>query len=387
VSEFLGLDLSNYEQGLAGYGTRSCDSSGRAHPESDHPWRLAFQRDRDRIVHSAAFRRLAYKTQVFVNHEGDYYRSRLTHTLEVAQIARTIARAFRVNEDLTEAIVLAHDIGHAPFGHAGQDVLDALMAEHGGFEHNRQSLRIIDRLERRYAAFEGLNLSYETRDSILKHSSAAERGILGFEVHRQPLIEGQIADLADSVAYDAHDVDDALKAGLIVWEQLEGLALWERAAEAAAQSLDAAGVTGDSRLRRRLAVRELLSIQVTDLVATTQAAIAGAGIASAADVRAHDARLVRLSPILAREKAAFQRFLHSKVYQHHRLLRNGSKAERFLTVVFEHFVANPRQLPQQHQEWVASEGLHRGVCDYVSGMTDRYIQREYQGLVEPFVST
>lgn len=374
---------------LAPFATRAENSRGRQHEEPEDGVRNPFHRDRDRIVHSAAFRRLAYKTQVFVNHEGDYYRSRLTHTLEVAQVARTIARALEVHEDLTEAVVLAHDLGHSPFGHAGQEVLNELMKDHGGFEHNRQSLRIVDLLERRYMGYRGLNLSYEVRDSILKHGGERGRRELGFEAHRHPLIEGQIADLADSIAYDQHDVDDALKAGLIRWQDLDDLALWRRAIEHCERRRSELGARADDdrRVMRREAVRYLIGLQVTDLIASTKGRIAELGIDAPEGVRELERRVVALSPELAREKAEFQRFLHARVYRHHRMARMAGKARRFIVFLFEEFCAHPGQLPPEYRDWVERVGLERGVCDYIAGMTDRYAQREVRQLTKPFEST
>jgi dGTPase len=374
---------------LAPYAMNPEASRGRAYPEPDDDPRCAFQRDRDRIVHSGAFRRLSYKTQVFVNHEGDYYRTRLTHTLEVAQVGRAIARSLRLNEDLTEAIVLAHDLGHAPFGHSGQDVLDDLMTDHGGFEHNRQSLRIVDLLERRYAGFRGLNLSYETRDSILKRGLTELRAKLGLDVGRRPLLEAQVADLSDSIAYDQHDIDDALKAGLVDWSDLAELPLWRRALEELERVAARAGPCADldKRVRRREAVRYLIGLQVRDVVATTGARLEQGRITSADAARDHSERLVGLSPELEAEKVEFQRFLQARVYRHYRMRRMAGKARRFLTLMFEQFVADPDQLSPEHREWVERVGLHRGVCDYIAGMTDRYAQREVERLTEPFSKT
>jgi dGTPase len=384
------IDL--YESKLATYAMRSRDSKGRVHAEAPargDELRGAFQRDRDRIVHSHAFRRLAYKTQVFVNHEGDYYRSRLTHTLEVAQVGRTIARALALNEDLAEAIMLAHDLGHAPYGHAGQDVLQTLMKDHGGFEHNRQSLRIVDTLERRYVNYRGLNLSFETRSCILKHSHHEVRKANGFELGLRPLLEGQIADLADSIAYDQHDVDDALKAGLISWDDLKDLALWQRALAHCEKRLKDAGPRADSDLRvlRREAVRYLLGLQVADVIDSTRERLLEHKITSPEDPRRLKKNIVALSAEIAEEKQEFQKFLHARVYRHYRMQRMKGKARRILTTLFNEFVSHPGQLPPEYQEWVEREGPHRGVCDYIAGCTDRYAQREYQKLMDPFVST
>ncbi|MDF1667537.1 MAG: deoxyguanosinetriphosphate triphosphohydrolase, partial [Planctomycetota bacterium] len=324
-----------YEQKLAPYAMRSKDSKGRVNAEPSSRGdeiRGTFQRDRDRIVHSHAFRRLAYKTQVFVNSEGDYYRSRLTHTLEVAQVGRTIARALGLNEDLTEAVILAHDLGHAPYGHAGQDVLATLMKDHGGFEHNRQSLRIVDVLERRYVNYRGLNLSFETRSCILKHQHTEIRKKLGFALNSRPLLEGQVADLADSIAYDQHDVDDALKAGLIHWDDLKDLKLWRRAMEHCKKRVKDAGPKADSdrRVLRREAVRYLLGLQVADVIDATKDRLQEMNIDSPEAARGQAKNIVQLSDELAPEKSEFQRFLHARVYRHYRLQRMQGKARRIL---------------------------------------------------------
>ncbi len=375
---------------LAPWGARAADSRGRRCAEEEPEYRTCYMRDRDRIVHSTAFRRLEYKTQVFVNHKGDYYRTRLTHTIETAQIARTIAKALGCNEDLTEAVALAHDLGHTPFGHAGQDALDELMREHGGFEHNRQSLRVVDVLEQRYAAFRGLNLSYEVRESIVKHSPN-RKGFaeLGIDPETGPLLEAQIADAADSIAYDNHDIDDGLKAGAITLADLDTLPLWRRnreqvEAENAALGDAAVSAPLDGEIVGRQVVRRLIGIQVADLIEETGRRIEAAGIETVDDVRAARAPLVGLSDELKAEKAALKRFLFDRVYRHYAVCRMAEKAKRFITGVFEELIRYPKSLPPDFRAWADEVGLQRAVADYVAGMTDRFAQKEYQRLFAPF---
>ena len=376
---------------LAPYAVRATASRGRRYPEPEHPYRTSFQRDRERVIASSAFRRLEHKTQVFVATESDYYRTRLTHTIEVAQIARTVARALRLNEDLAESIALAHDLGHTPFGHAGQDALHELMHEHGGFEHNLQSLRIVDLLERRYAKFRGLNLSYEVREGIWKRRSDSQDKAekLGFDKRLAATLEAQVADCADSLAYDHHDVDDGLKSGMIQESDLAGIELWQRALRAADERIEAAGEKADAnpRVRRREAIRFLVDLQVTDLVATTRKRLEENGIKTFDDVRNARRPLVGLSAELDARKHEFQEFLFKRVYRHYRVMRMAEKAKRFLAALFAEYVKHPHELPEEYQEWVAREGVHRGVCDYIAGMTDRYAQREYEKLFHPFEQT
>ncbi len=376
---------------LAPYAVLARASRGRAFGEPEHPYRTAFQRDRERVVASTAFRRLEHKTQVFVATESDYYRTRLTHTIEVSQIARTVARALRLNEDLAEAISLAHDLGHTPFGHAGQEALHDLMAGHGGFEHNLQSLRIVDLLERRYAKFRGLNLSYEVREGIWKRRSESQDDAarLGFDRKLAATLEAQVADAADSLAYNHHDVDDGLKSGMISEQDLASVEIWQRALAAADERIKAAGDKADAnpRVRRREAIRFLVDLQVTDLVATTRRRLEEDRIASFDDVRHAKRPLVGLSGELDARKHELEEFLFKRVYRHYRVMRMAEKAKRFLGALFEEYVKHPHELPEEYQEWVAREGVHRGVADYIAGMTDRYAQREYEKLFHPFEQT
>jgi dGTPase len=365
---------------LAPYAVGDANSRGRAIAEPRPKARSEFQRDRDRIVHSTAFRRLEYKTQVFVNHEGDLFRTRLTHSIEVAQIARSIARALRLNDDLAEAIALAHDLGHTPFGHAGQDALNECMQPHGGFEHNLQSLRIVDRLEERYGAFDGLNLMFETREGVLKHCSPArarELGELGqrFLDGRQPSLEAQICNLADEIAYNNHDVDDGLRSGLLTLEQLESVSLFARhAAEADAEFPEIS-----SRRRVHETIRRVIDAQVTDLLAESARKIAAADPKAIADVHAAPP-LIYFTDAMRAENRALKGFLREHLYQHFEVLRMTSKARRIISDLFAAFVSDPRLLPPQYQEMAAKAGVQRATADYIAGMTDRYSMKEHRRL-------
>jgi len=365
--------------GLAAWAVCETNSAGRPHAEPAPVERSEFQRDRDRIIHSTAFRRLEYKTQVFVNHEGDLFRTRLTHSLEVAQITRNIARALSLNEDLAEAIALAHDLGHTPFGHAGQDALNECMKPYGGFEHNLQSLRTVDELEEHYAAFPGLNLTFETREGILKHCSRPNAERLGdvgrrFLEGTQPSLEAQLTNLADEIAYNNHDIDDGLRSGLITLEQLEGVRLFterRRAVEAAWPGL----------VGRRLiheTIRRMINDTVLDLVGTTRANVAAAGIESLDDVRRAD-RLVAYSPGMAALLQELKRFLRENLYWHYQVLRMTDKARRIINDLFAAFMSDPRLLPPQYQQR-AREDKPRAIADYIAGMTDRYAIREHRRL-------
>jgi dGTPase len=362
---------------LAAYAVNDSSSLGRIVAEPRPKARSEFQRDRDRIVHSTAFRRLEYKTQVFVNHEGDLFRTRLTHSIEVAQIARSIARALHLNDDLTEAIALAHDLGHTPFGHAGQDALNECMQAHGGFEHNLQSLRIVDRLEERYGAFDGLNLMFETREGILKHCSPArarELGELGrrFLDGRRPSLEAQICNLADEIAYNNHDVDDGLRSGLLTLEQLEGVSLFARhAAEADAEFPHMPG-----RRRVHETIRRMIDAQVTDLLAESAQRIAAAAPATLADIHAAPP-LIAFTDTMNAENRSLKAFLRDHLYHHFQVLRMTAKARRIISDLFSAFVADPRLLPPQYQEMAAAENITRATADYIAGMTDRYSMKEH----------
>lgn len=364
---------------LANYAVRPEYSRGRQYAEPAAQARSEFQRDRDRIIHSTAFRRLEYKTQVFVNHEGDLFRTRLTHSLEVAQIGRSIARVLALNEDLVEAIALAHDLGHTPFGHAGQDALHDCMRDHGGFEHNLQSLRVVDQLEERYAEFNGLNLCYETREGILKHCSkenAKTLGVLGerFLKGQRPSLEAQLANLADAIAYNNHDVDDGLRSGLITLQQLAEIDLFERHAMEVRTTYP--GIT-----ERRLVhetVRRMINVLVLDLIQTTQQRIADLQPKNLDDVR-HCVALVGFSDAMYEEAKVLKKFLYDNLYRHYRVMRVTEKSKRIIRDLFEAFISEPRLLPTQDLE-KARDNLPRSVADYIAGMTDRYAMREHRRL-------
>ncbi|HEY5764260.1 MAG TPA: deoxyguanosinetriphosphate triphosphohydrolase [Rhodocyclaceae bacterium] len=361
----------------APYAISDADSRGRRYSEAAPNLRSQFQRDRDRIVHSTAFRRLEYKTQVFVNHEGDLFRTRLTHSIEVAQIARSIARALRLNEDAVEAIALAHDLGHTPFGHAGQEALDDCMRRHGGFEHNLQSLRIVDHLENRYAEFAGLNLCFETREGIVKHCSIRNARTIGdvgerFIAKRRPSLEAQLCNLADEIAYNNHDVDDGLRSGLITIAQLEAVPLFSRhlaTVRNAYPQLAGRRVVHET-------VRRMINELVTDLIVTTTAKLEAVAPVTLEDVR--DAEpLVAFSDALWAEHRKLKQFLHQNLYRHYRVLRMTNKAQRVVRDLFGAFIADPRLLPPKYQQ---DDNQPRSVADYVSGMTDRYALAEHKRL-------
>lgn len=369
---------------LAPYATRSTASRGRQHDEPFKDDRPLFERDRDRIIHCAAFRRLEYKTQVFVNHEGDYYRTRLTHSLEVAQIARGIARKLRLNEDLAEALALAHDLGHTPFGHTGEDVLNTLMADFGGFEHNRQSLRVVDRLEERYPGFVGLNLCFETREGIIKHSSEYDHpgvdAVQGFEPEKRAVLEGQIIDLADEIAYNNHDIDDGLKSGYITLEGLQTVQLWSETWDSVSRKFPGL----DRRRQTYQTISHLIGTLVNDLVTTALQNIGSRRIDSLEDVKNSAANLAAFSPEMCKKNRELKRFLMNNLYRHPKVERMRLKAQRFLTMLFESYVENPGLLPRDYQEKYGEEGKERVVCDYLAGMTDRYALDEYKRLFEPY---
>ena len=364
---------------LAPYAVCEANSHGR-HFAEEHPARRSeFQRDRDRIVHSTAFRRLEYKTQVFLNHEGDLFRTRLTHSLEVAQIARSIARALQLNEDLAEAISLAHDLGHTPFGHAGQDALNRCMREYGGFEHNLQSLRIVDRLEERYAAFDGLNLCFETREGILKHCSpenARQLGELGarFLTQAQPSLEAQICNLADQIAYNNHDIDDGLRSGLITLQQLDSVSLFARHIAGVRQSYPSL----DERRLIHETIRRMIDALVCDLIDTTKNKLKLHAPKDLTEVR-QGPPLVAFSATLYEAQREMKRFLHTHLYQHYQVLRMSRKAQRIITDLFSAFISEPRLLPPPYQS-VKEGDPARGVADYIAGMTDRYAIKEHRRL-------
>jgi dGTPase len=364
---------------LAPYSMLSKDSRGRRIAEPDHPMRTCFQRDRDRIIHSGAFRRLEYKTQVFVNHEGDYYRTRLTHTIEAAQITRTIARALGLNEELAEAVALAHDLGHTPFGHAGEKVLNHLMGPYGGFDHNAQSLRTIDWIEVRYPNFRGLNLSFEVREGIIKHSHFHDRpAAQEFDPSTYPCLEAQIVDLADEIAYLGHDADDGLKAGMLTIEELEQSQLYRDATARHAASAEVS-------IERYQTVRGIIDAMATDLAINLDAEIERANIASVDDVRHAGKALALFSPAMAVQVDELKEIMRERLYRHYRVIRMTEKAGRVLEQLFNAYMSEPRQMPghvlmlHEHD----GEPIARVVADYIAGMTDRFALDEYKKLFDP----
>ena len=365
---------------LAPCAMASARSAGRIHDEPEAAYRTCFQRDRDRIIHSKAFRRLEYKTQVFLNHEGDHYRTRLTHTIEVAQIARTISRALRLNEDLTEAIAMAHDLGHTPFGHSGEEALRDLMVDHGGFEHNAQGLRVVDLLERQYPDFPGLNLTQEVRESIAKHSTRWDCPSADGFPAGPPLLEAQVVELADSIAYDNHDLQDGLEARILTRGRLSDVGLWREAEKAVTERY---GNLSTPQLCKQ-AIRYLVNRLVTDAVEESLREIESRGLASWQDARRQEANVVRLSPELDERKNQLEEFLYEVLYADYRVLRLTISARRFVRMIFEAYVSDPRQLPPQHRRLAAQHGVHRAVCDYVAGMTDRFAQSTYAQLYHPY---
>ncbi len=374
---------------LAPWAASDAASRGRRYPEPAPAYRSEFQRDRDRIVHCGAFRRLEYKTQVFVNHEGDLFRTRLTHSIEVAQIGRSIARTLNLNEDLTEAIALAHDLGHTPFGHSGQDALNACMRDFGGFEHNLQSLRVVDQLEERYADFPGLNLTFEAREGILKHCSQKNAALLGdvgqrFLEKKQPSLEAQVANLADEIAYNNHDVDDGLRSGLITVEQLRALRLFgEQYEEVSSRHPDL-----PERVRIHEIVRRMINRLVVDLVEQSRKLLSENGPGSIEAVRDAGRSLIAFSPGVAEASRELKKFLRTSLYDHYRVRRMTRKAERIVSDLFGLFMEDPRLLPPQYHEKLAgpADDRHaraRVVADYIAGMTDRYAIREHRRLFDP----
>jgi dGTPase len=373
--------LDREEEVLAPYGMRTRLSRGRRYPEPPHPFRTLYQRDRDRVTYSTAFRRLMYKTQVLVAQTNDHHRTRLTHTLEVAQISRTVARQLGLNEDLTETIALAHDLGHPPFGHAGEEALDECMAGHGGFEHNRHGLRIVEVLEYRYGGFPGLNLSREVLEAMAQHSRRPDAAdVAAYLGAGRPLLEAQVVDAADSLAYDAHDVDDASGAGLVGADDLGEVEFWRLAVERVERRH---GRLGPLQFEPTV-VRALIDWQVTDLLEHTRQRLWQARVRSVEDVRAAADVLVGPGSEVRRLKAGLEAFLRERVYRHHRVLRMAAKGRRVLESLFAEFCRAPGLLPERYACRVDREGRERVVCDYLAGMTDRYAQDEYLRLFQPY---
>jgi dGTPase len=355
---------------------KSGESQGRQHLEEEHQYRTRFQRDRDRIIHTSAFRRLEYKTQVFVYHEGDYYRTRLTHSLEVAQIARSICKSLQLNEDLAESVALSHDLGHPPFGHTGQDVLNRLMKDHGGFEHNKQSLRIVKLLEKRYPEFDGLNLTWEVLEGICKHTKDEENPITSVEGARYPSLEGQIADFADGIAYNAHDLDDGITSDLLDLDQLRKVALWKENEDRFDENYSGL----DFKLKKYQVVRGIINELVTDLCEATLKNIENYGIKNVDEVRRAPTRMAAFTKGVAEKNKELKKFLHKNMYSHRKVLRMEFKADLTLDGIFAAYTKMPELLPESILKNESHGTLERRICDYVSGMTDRYALNEHKNL-------
>jgi dGTPase len=369
----------NEDRSLAPYGMRSRDTKGRAYLDSEPEYRTAFQRDRDRILHTTAFRRLEYKTQVFINFEGDHFRTRLTHTLEVAQIGRTLARALGGNEDLVEAICLAHDLGHSPFGHSGETALARLMKDFGGFDHNKQSLRIVTELEQRYPEFPGLNLSWEVREGMVKHESEYDiSDARDFNPDLRGNLETQIANVADELAYTTHDLDDGLRSGMINPQVLDGIALWEILRE----TYNWRGPILDDMERHRM-IRHLVGLLVTDMIKGTDARLKESKVTSFSDIQKLKHNVVGYSEEMQRRNRELKDLLYKKLYRHFRVVRMQVKAERIISDLFQAYHSEPATLPNHVQFFVEKRGLERTICDHIAGMTDRYAIEEHQKMFNP----
>ena len=369
----------NEDRSLAPYGMRSRDTKGRAYLDSEPEYRTAFQRDRDRILHTTAFRRLEYKTQVFINFEGDHFRTRLTHTLEVAQIGRTLARALGGNEDLVEAICLAHDLGHSPFGHSGETALMRLMKDFGGFDHNKQSLRIVTELEQRYPEFPGLNLSWEVREGMVKHESEYDiSDARDFNPDLRGNLETQIANVADELAYTTHDLDDGLRSGMINPQVLDGIALWEILRE----TYNWRGSILDDMERHRM-IRHLVGLLVTDMIKGTDARLKESKVNSFSDIQKLKHNVVGYSEEMQRRNRELKDLLYKKLYRHYRVVRMQVKAERIISDLFQAYHSEPATLPNHVQFFVEKRGLERTICDHIAGMTDRYAIEEHQKMFNP----
>jgi dGTPase len=367
------------DKALAPYGVRSKDSKGRAYLDAEPDYRTSFQRDRDRIIHTTAFRRLEYKTQVFINFEGDYFRTRLTHTLEVAQIGRTLARALGANEDLVEAICLAHDLGHSPFGHSGEVALSRLMKDYGGFDHNKQSLRIVTELEQRYPEFPGLNLTWEVREGMVKHESEYDiSDARDYDPSLRGNLETQIANVADELAYTTHDLDDGLRSGMITPHMLEGIALWEILTE----TYNWHGPALDDVERHRM-IRQLVGLMVTDMVAATDGQLKDSAVKSALDIQKLKTNLIGYSEDMQRRNREIKDFLYKNMYSHYRVVRMAVKAERVIADLFNAYRTERAILPDTIQKFIDKRGLERTICDYIAGMTDRFAIEEHQKLFNP----
>lgn len=377
--------MSGERPDLATYAQKSADSRGRKYPEALKDHRPVFERDRDRVIHSAAFRRLEYKTQVFVNHEGDFFRTRLTHSLEVAQIARGLARSLNLNEELSEALALAHDLGHTPFGHTGEKVLNALMADAGGFEHNLQGLRVVTVLEERHPDYPGLNLAWETREGIVKHSSSWDspdsRGLTEYDPERMPSLEAQLIDIADEIAYNNHDIDDGLNAGYITLDELMGIELWRVTWDEVTAKIT--GINGRQAVLQTIS--HLIGRMMGDVSVTTLETIRANGIVTTRDVNGFDKRVVSRSPWMESKNRELKDFLLASLYLHPKVEAMRFKAERFMTELFEAYASNPGLLDPSFRARAEKEGIKRVVADLISSMTDRSLIEEYSRLFDPYV--
>ncbi|MDP8261421.1 MAG: deoxyguanosinetriphosphate triphosphohydrolase [Candidatus Kappaea frigidicola] len=379
------LDIEKKELNhLAPYAVKSSESRGREFKESKHEYRGCFQRDKDRITYSTAFRRLQYKTQVFVNYEGDHYRTRLTHTLEVTQIARSLARNLGLNEDLVEAIALAHDIGHTPFGHAGEYALNAIMQKYGGFEHNRHALRIVDYYEEKYPDFKGLNLTWEVREGIIKHSSTYDKPKNeSFSSSKRPSLEGQVVNLADEIAYNNHDLDDGISSGLISPESLDTIELWKRVKKSIVKKYPKA----DTRTIRSLIIKNMINIYVKDLTTETIKNIKKYNIDSVDKVRTSKKNIVSFSPEFEKQKKQVSEFLYDNLYMHPYVIRMSDKSTRFLGKLFNAYLEKPQLMPKIRLKYIEAKSTkkhkYQVICDYIAGMTDRFALQEYKKLFDP----
>jgi dGTPase len=373
---------NNEEKLLAPYAAKSKFSLGREYPEKAHEYRTEFQRDRERIIHSRAFRRLEYKTQVFVNHEGDHYRTRMTHTIEVAQIARSIARALRLNEDLAESIALAHDLGHTPFGHSGEHALNDILSDSGGFEHNRQSLRVVEKLEERYNEFPGLNLTWETREGIIKHSTYYDHPeVSQYAPDEKPSLEAQIIDFADEIAYNNHDLDDGISSGLLDLADVSKLRICQAA-------LSAPGQDAPPKQKKFLVnamIRSIINILVSDLINTTKKNIDKLSIKTYKDVKKSGIKAIGFCEEISGVNMELKTFLNKNLYQHYRVVRMSIKAQRVIRELFAIYFENPQTLSQGYLNRIEYDGLKQTISDYIAGMTDRYALEEHQKLTDPMI--
>lgn len=369
------------ENHLAEYAVKSSASKGRHYPEEEHPYRTAFQRDRDRIIHSSAFRRLEYKTQVFVYHEGDYYRTRLTHSIEVAQISRSIAKALRLNEDLSETVALAHDLGHPPFGHSGEHILNQLMKSHGGFEHNLQSFRIVTKLEKRYPDYPGLNLSHEVLEGISKHSTEYDKPS-GTNGNKKifPYLESKIVDFSDGIAYNSHDLDDGITSGLLNIDMLNDVRLWRDNYEL----IEKKHPKADFTIKKYQVIKTIINQLVTDLVSQILKNIKKFNIRTTEDVKNCETAIASFGSKMEEKNSELKKFLYKNLYKHHRVVRMELKAENIIKELFSTYIDRPVVLPPKVQQEMEQETKERVICDYIAGMTDRYAISEYKKLFDPY---